>query len=667
MQSPLLSVRGLKTEFSQSGQTIKAVDGISFDIAKGETFALVGESGCGKSVSALSVLRLLPRNAKVREGQVLFQGQDLLHEPEFNMRTIRGSRISMIFQDPMSALNPVMTIGEQISECFAIHDNVGQKSHKNEVLKLIKQVGLAEPSVRYNEYPHQLSGGMRQRVVIAIALANKPDLLIADEPTTALDVTIQAQILQLLKDLQSELGMALWIITHDLGLVSEYADRVAVMYAGELVEVAPNETFFDVHKPHHPYTKRLFDALPSTQKRDTLLTTLKGAVPSLSSKFKGCRFAERCPLKQADCLSAEVDWRDESPRHQIRCLHYGIEQAEVNAEKFNASNATTDSTGSLLRIDDLKIHFPIKKGFFKRTCGYVKAVDGVSLDIKAGTTAALVGESGCGKTTLGKGVLQLLPITSGSIAYRGEELTQLSEQQLRQYRHHLQIIFQDPFSSMNPRLLVGEVIREGFQSLSQQLSDTEKTQRCEELLQQVGLNPDTQLCYPHEFSGGQRQRICIARALAANPSLIVCDEPTSALDVSVQAQVLNLLKKLQIESGLSYLFITHDLSVVSFIADTVAVMYLGRIVEQGTTEEVLQNPAHPYTKALLAAVPEWDKSKKIKTIKLADNLPSASNPPSGCHFHTRCEEAMPDCSQIEPAKHGLSATHDVSCLKFKNE
>lgn len=665
MRQPLLSVQGLKTQFNQSAEPVRAVDGVSFDIAEGETFALVGESGCGKSVLALSVLRLLAANAEITAGKVIYRGADLLRIPEKQMRSVRGVRISMIFQDPMASLNPVMSMGDQIAEAVLLHKDQSAANVKETVIKLIKQVGIPDAEDRYSTYPHQLSGGMRQRVMIAMALANEPDLLIADEPTTALDVTIQAQILELLRDLQREMGMSLWIISHDLGIVSDIADTVAVMYAGQLVEVATRDDFFN--KPAHPYSQRLFDALPKMDKRNEALITLPGSVPKLTQTFTGCRFAERCDYQQDRChTSKEIDWHQLDDKHKARCLRVGEMLQSKSRTLLTAVNQPEVIANESLQVKNLKIHFPIKKGLLKRTVGSVKAVDDVSFELVAGGTTALVGESGCGKTTLGKGLLKLLPITSGTIHYKGHNLVELSEQAFRPYREQLQIIFQDPFSSMNPRMLVGDIIEEGIRALNSSLSDQDVAQRCEGLLEKVGLGADVRLRYPHEFSGGQRQRLCIARALAVNPSVIVCDEPTSALDVSVQAQVLNLLKSLQNEHGLSYLFITHDLSVVSYLADTIAVMYLGRIVEYGSVDDVLNNPAHPYTKALIASVPQWDKTLEKKVIKLQDNMPSPANPPKGCHFHPRCPEVMADCGQKIPDKVDLSGTHSVACLLFKN-
>jgi peptide/nickel transport system ATP-binding protein len=665
MSQPLLSIQGLKAQFNGSSDPVRAVDGVSFDIQEGETFALVGESGCGKSVTALAALRLLPSAAQVTAGKVLYRGVDLLRIPEVRMRENRGARISMIFQDPMTALNSVICIGDQIAEAAVAHKKADADVVRKNVIELIKQVGISDAEERYHSFPHQLSGGMRQRVLIAIALTNNPDLLIADEPTTALDVTIQAQILELLKDLQRQRGMSLWLITHDLGIVSSMADTVAVMYAGQLVEVSSKDAFFK--KPAHPYSQRLFDAIPQMDNREEALVTLPGSVPSLSQEFIGCRFAKRCEFKVDVCLENDVvDWSIISANQQARCCRTGdidIKHTEAIAERYQA---ISNMEGESLRVNDLKVHFPIKKGLLKRTVGQVKAVDGVSFEIGAGTTTALVGESGCGKTTLGKALLQLVPITSGKIDFKGLDLTTLSESDFQTHRDQLQIIFQDPFSSMNPRMLVGNILEEGLRALQPNLDDAVIQNRCESLLLKVGLTVDVRLRYPHEFSGGQRQRLCIARALAVNPSVIVCDEPTSALDVSVQAQVLNLLKSLQREKGLGYLFITHDLSVVSYIADNVAVMYLGRIVEYGTVKDILNNPSHPYTKALIAAVPTWGDRLDKRVIKLPDEMPSPSNPPVGCHFYDRCSEAKPECRERYPTISELSPTHKINCWLYSD-
>ena len=542
MDTPLLSVKDLHVAFRQGIEQVPAVKGISFDIHHGETFALVGESGSGKSVTALSVLRLLPLGGHILQGSAKLDGVDLFNLPEFEMCKIRGKRIGVIFQDPMSSLNPVMTIGQQIGEVLNLHFELSAADVKSRAVELLLQVGMPRPVQHLNEYPHQFSGGMRQRAMIAIALAGEPDLLIADEPTTALDVTIQAQILELLKRLQQETGMALWLITHDLGIVSTIADRVAVMRTGEIVEAADSEPFF-AH-PQHPYSQQLFDARPRLE----------------------------------SCLGRE--------------------------------KSTTPP--ALLEVNDFKVYYPIKKGLFQRVVDHVRAVDGVSFNLPKGQTLALVGESGCGKTTLGKAILNLIDSSGGQVIFDGLDVTGSTGEARRQRCKSMQIIFQDPFSSMNPRMVVGDIIEEGIRALQPEMTEQQRRQRSEELLEAVGMTKDARLRYPHEFSGGQRQRICIARALAVNPRLIVCDEPTSALDVSVQKQILTLLKDLRTREGLSYLFISHDLAVVAELADQVAVMRGGKIVEIGPVERVLFNPSQDYTRKLLEAVPGKQKRSVIK-------------------------------------------------------
>jgi len=525
---PLLNVENLTVAFGSS----KVVDDISFQISPGETFALVGESGSGKSMTALAVLRLLPNAAAMRAAGIRLREEELTGIPESEFCKLRGRRISLIFQDPMSSLNPVMTVGEQIAEVLQLHFELGRAQIAQRVLTLLEQVEIPEPERRIHEYPHQLSGGQRQRVMIAIALAGEPDLLIADEPTTALDVTIQAQILALLKNLQQQTGMALWLISHDLALVSNVADRIAVMQQGKIVETAATAGFF--RQAQHSYSLKLLAALPRLE----------------------------------SCIGRQVK-----------------------------------PTTPLLKVEDFKVYYPIRKGVFKRLVGHVKAVDGVDFELHAGSTLALVGESGCGKTSMGKGLLNLIPAHAGRVLFDGAELTRLSGENLRRQRAEMQIVFQDPFAAMNPRMLVGDIVAEGITSLRPEIDRDEKRRRVADLLRQVDLPADAALRYPHEFSGGQRQRICIARALAVEPKLIVCDEPTSALDVSVQAQIIDLLKKLQRERGLSYLLITHSFGVVAEMADQVAVMHSGKIVEYGPVEQVLNRPQHAYTQTLLAAVP----------------------------------------------------------------
>jgi peptide/nickel transport system ATP-binding protein len=675
MTTPLLHIESLQTSFASSGGTVRAVDGVSFEIKQGQTFALLGESGCGKSMTALSAMRLVPEPAgQITGGAIRLDGKDLLQLPEVAMRDVRGKRIAMIFQEPMTSLNPVLTIGQQIEETLVRHMGLKGASAKKRTVELIDAVGIPDPEQRYSEYPHQLSGGMKQRVMIAIALAGEPELLIADEPTTALDVTIQAQVLELMQQLQKQTDMSILLITHDLGVVSEVADRVAVMYAGQIVEEADREEFFN--NPRHPYSKKLFESLPDMEKRGQQLAVIKGHVPSLATEFTGCRFADRCETAWDLCHNQVPLWTTMGSGG-VRChLHDPAQekparearQAVEEVSDVEVSTKFIDGKG-LLSVEGLKVHFPIHKGILRRVVNSVKAVDDITLNIPEGHTLALVGESGCGKTTVGKGILQLIRPTAGRVRYADIDLTQLSAKQLRSHRRDIQIIFQDPFSSMNPRMRVSDIIEEGMITQGLGGNAQARGKRVDQLLEQVGLTPDIKYRYPHEFSGGQRQRICIARALAVEPKLIVCDEPTSALDVSVQAQILNLLKDLQDKLGLAYLFITHDLSVVEYLAHEVAVMYLGRIVEQGLVNEVMENPLHPYTNALLSAVPTIEREGEAverKVSRVRGETPSPINPPKGCHFHPRCQHAMPECKENYPDVRSVTESHRVKCFLVKS-
>ena len=653
----MLQVDNLRLGFVAGKTALAAVDGISFSISRGETFALLGESGCGKSATAQGIMRLLPAAGRILGGSIRLDGVDLLDLPEADMRAYRGRRMAMIFQEPATSLNPVLTVGQQIGEVLDRHLNLRGAPARERMLDLLRQVGIADPERRLDEYPFQLSGGMKQRVMIAIALAGEPDLLIADEPTTALDVTVQAQILDLLARLQAERGMAILLITHDLGVVARMAHRIGVMYAGELVEVAERETFFQ--RPSHPYTQALFAALPEVGRRGLPLATIPGQVPSLAAMPPGCRFAARCAHVMPVCQRSP-DWRGADGEAEVRC-HWQGEATPDCTMRHAVTELDLPPAKAFLEVDALQVHFPIRKGILQRTVGHVRAVDGVSLSLSPGRTLALVGESGCGKTTAGKALLQLIAPTDGSVRLGGQQLVGLKGKRLRAARRHMQMVFQDPFASLNPRLRVGEIIAEGMQALRVDGEGHSPDQAIAALLQQVGLPADAAGRYPHEFSGGQRQRIAIARALAVQPELLICDEPTSALDVSVQAQILNLLKKLQAELGVAYLFITHNFGVVEYLAHDVAVMYLGRIVEQGRAEEVLSQPRHPYTQALLSAVPAPRLEGSGEVIRLAGETPSPAKPPAGCHFHPRCPKATEQCRTAYPTATTVSVTHAVHC------
>ena len=654
----MLEVKDLRLGFTTGRQTLAAVDGISFAISAGETFALLGESGCGKSATAQAIMRLLPPAGRILGGSVEFDGESLLTLAEADMRQIRGSKMAMIFQEPATSLNPVLTVGRQIGEVLTRYRDLSGEAAVAVMVGLLKQVGIADPERRLGEYPFQLSGGMKQRVMIAIALACEPALLIADEPTTALDVTVQAQILDLLADLQASRGMGMLLITHDLGVVARMAQRIGVMYAGELVEVASREAFFT--QPRHPYTQALFAALPEVSRRGSRLTTIPGQVPGLSEMPSGCRFAQRCPQVMAKCREISPEWREAEDGHLVRC-HWTGERSVAEKSGCAVTDFNIEPARPFLNLNGLQVHFPIRRGLFQKTVGHVRAVDGVSLTISPGRTLALVGESGCGKTTVGKALLQLIKPTAGSVQLGGRELVGMKPKRLRAARRHMQMVFQDPFASLNPRMRVGEIIAEGMTALGGKADSALQATAVAALLKQVGLPDEAAGRYPHEFSGGQRQRIAIARALAVQPELLICDEPTSALDVSVQAQILNLLKKLQEELGVAYLFITHNFAVVEYLAHDVAVMYLGRIVERGRAEEVLRSPRHPYTQALLSAVPVPKLDVPGKIIRLLGETPSPANPPAGCHFHPRCPQAMAVCRETYPDASAASATHTVHC------
>ncbi len=625
----MLIISNLKVVIDADAGLIRAIDGLSLCIERGETFALVGESGCGKSMTALALMRLLPDNGRVTEGRVEIEGQETLSLPESAMRRLRGGRIGMIFQEPATCLNPVMRVGDQIIEAIETHTALRGAAARAKAIEWLGRVGIPEPERRIDDYPFRMSGGQKQRVMIAIALAAEPAFLVADEPTTALDVAIQAQILELLKQLQREQGMGLLLITHDLAVVSGMAQRVALMYAGQIVEVASAAEFFS--EPKHPYARLLLQSLPEAQKRGAELAAIAGTVPPLSQPFVGCRFAPRCDRAFDRCRSeapvllppAALALNAVLSPRAVRCwLHAGttgaapaVETADVAAPRAafikaaavaQAAPAVLPSGELLLDVQHLSVRFPIRSGVFQRITSHAVAVADVSLQIRRGETFALVGESGCGKTTLGKAIVQLLrgqAQIEGRALQDGQDLFSLHGEALRRARRSVQMIFQDPYASLNPRMRVLELLEEGVLTLRPELDGAARRALLESLVDRVGLRREALQRYPHEFSGGQRQRIAIARALAVEPRLIVCDEPTSALDVSVQAQILNLLKQLQLELGLSYLFITHHLGVVEYIADQVAVMHRGRIEETGPTAALLANPREAYTRRLLAAVP----------------------------------------------------------------
>lgn len=611
----MLKIDDLEVALDAEAGVVKAIDHLSLALARGETFALVGESGCGKSMTALALMRLLPESGSVTGGRVLLDGDaggapvDLVDLPEAAMRRVRGRRVAMIFQEPSTSLNPVMRVGDQLVEAVEAHTALRGAAARAKALDWLRRVGIPEPERRIDDYPFRMSGGQKQRVMIAMALAAEPDFLVADEPTTALDVTIQAQILELLKDLQREHRMGLLLITHDLAVVAGMAHRVALMYAGQIIEVAPAAEFFA--RPRHPYAQALLRALPGGERRGEPLAAIAGSVPPLWQPFEGCRFAPRCAHAEDACRAGAPALAAVSATHDVRCRRVGPGLPDLAVPLpappgAAAAAARAEAGAPLLAVRDLRVRFPLRGGLLQRVRGHYEAVGGVSFDLGAGETLALVGESGCGKTTTGKAIVQLLRRTAevdGTARLDGQDLFTLQGPALLAARRAVQIIFQDPFASLNPRLRVQELLEEGLLALRPELDAGARRAHLAQLVEQVGLRPDALARYPHEFSGGQRQRLAIARALAVEPRLIVCDEPTSALDVSVQAQILNLLRDLQRRLGVSYLFITHNIGVVEYIADRIAVMQHGRIVEHGRAADVLSAPADAYTRRLLAAVP----------------------------------------------------------------
>jgi peptide/nickel transport system ATP-binding protein len=676
---PLLEIKNLHTHFFTDEGVVKAVDGVNLTIPRGKTLCVVGESGCGKSVTARSIVQVVDRPGRIVDGEVIFRPQpgtviDLaaLDPRGRDIRAIRGKDITMIFQEPMSSLSPLYTIGNQIIEAIRWHLPVSKQEARQMTIDALRQVGIPRPGELVDAYTFELSGGMRQRAMIAMALVCEPKLLIADEPTTALDVTTQANILDLMRDLQQQLGMSMMFITHDLGVVAEIADEVAVMYLGAVVERGSvNEVFAE---PKHPYTRALMRSIPklSLRKRSRL-DAIRGIVPHPLNRPVGCAFHTRCDFAVRGLCDTTVPPSIElDDGREVRCLIYRDDQPIPAGdmrhpdEEAVANDGRVISEKTLLEVDGLKTHFPITSGFLNRVVGHVKAVDGVSFAIYEGETLGLVGESGCGKTTLGHSIMRLYKPTAGHMIYSNGggpvDLAELSSGELKRYHREIRMVFQDPHSSLNPRLPVLEIVGEALK-VNGIAKGKALEERVSELLRRVGLRPEYIRRYPHAFSGGERQRIGIARALAPEPRLVVADEPVSALDVSVQAQILNLLKDLQAEFGLTYLFIAHDLSVVAHISDRVAVMYVGKIVELAPTEELFTYPQHPYTEALLSSVliPDPRTRQNPDRIRLEGDVADPANPPSGCAFHPRCRHAQDRCRVETPVLRETRDGHLVSC------
>jgi len=706
--APVLEIKDLSTHIQQTKTVVQAVGNVDMKLDPGETLGLVGESGCGKSMTGLSIMGLLPPGGSIVGGSIKLEGRELVGLPDHDLRKIRGNEIAMVFQDPLTSLDPTKQIGSQVAEPVRLHRGASKKEALDRAAEVLDLVGLPRPRERLADYPHQLSGGLRQRVMIAMALSCEPKVLIADEPTTALDVTIQAQILDLLDDLKSRLGMAMLLITHDMGVIAGHADRVNVMYAGRLVETTETEQQFQ--HMHHPYTQALLASIPLlTQDRTRKLLNIPGIPPDLGHPPAGCRFAARCSRATDQCRADEPPLIGESAGHLFACWHpvdgplppeavdavarasqaaaqaaraaRGAEAAAdpaVAAELVMSADpvviaqpaagvadrsAPASQNGqTLLEVKGLVKEFPVTSGILQRAIGFVHAVSDVSFSVGESETFGLVGESGCGKTTIGRMIVALEQPTAGEVTLRGENVAGLSGADLRKRRRDLQLMFQDPYSSLDPRMRVGAIIREPL-TIQRIGSRQEQQNRVFELLSEVGLPRNAVERFPHEFSGGQRQRIGLARALTLNPQVIVADEPVSALDVSIRAQVLNLMKRLQDTHGLTYVVISHDLAVVKYMADRIGVMYLGKLVEMGTSDDIYQRHAHPYTAGLIATIPVPDPviARQRKGVGISGELPSPINPPSGCRFRTRCPYAQELCAQEEPPLRSFGPGHIAAC------
>ena len=669
---PILEVEDLRVEFRTRRGIVRAVDGVGFTLTKGETLGIIGESGSGKSVTALALVGLIQPPGGIVGGTITFKGRDLVSLPPQAMRRVRGSEIAMVFQDPMTSMNPVFRTGWQVGEALRLHQGMRRGAASVAAIGLLRAVGIPDAPRRATQYPHEFSGGMRQRAMIAMATADRPDVIVADEPTTALDVTTQAQILDLLRENSAAHGTSTVLITHNFGVVAGTCDRVMVMYAGRVVEDGPTADVF-AH-PQHPYTWSLLRSVPRLDAvSHGRLLAIDGSPPDLADTPAGCAFHPRCRFKIAKCAIEEPPLATIEPGHRARCwvTQQGVELGSLERPPSHRPPAPGVDPAEpvavpppVLEVRGLTTRYAVTKGL-RGTKAFVRAVDDVDLVIGRGETLALVGESGCGKTTLGRSILRLVEPAAGTVIVNGQELATLSRAELRRQRRHAAMVFQDPSSSLDPRQTVGEIIGEALDIHRLSPGKPARSARIRELLGLVGLNQSAINRYPHEFSGGERQRVGIARALAVEPAFIVCDEPVSALDVSIQAQIINLLDDLQERLGLTYLFITHDLSVARHIADRVAVMYLGKIVEVAPVDEFFAHPRHPYTASLISAIPIPDPAVEARRrrIPLSGEVPSPLNPPSGCRFHTRCFKAQASCTEREPTLEPTGpGGHEVACF-----
>jgi peptide/nickel transport system ATP-binding protein len=691
--TPLLELDDLRAEITLRRSVVHALDGVSLQVNPGECLGIVGESGCGKTMTALSVMQLLPPGGRITGGRIVLGGEEISALDDGAMCRIRGNEVGMVFQDPMTSLNPTITVGDQIAETVRLHRGADRKSALRRAVEVLGLVGMPRPEERVGTYPHQLSGGMRQRVMIAMALACEPKLLIADEPTTALDVTIQKQILELIDDLRARLRMAVILVTHDLGVIAGRADRVVVMYAGKVVESADTLRLFG--NPRHPYTEALFQALPEKAAESAVrLYSIPGRPPDLTRPPPGCRFAPRCRYVRDACTTTEPPLDGERRDHLYRCFYpvgererdrladgtaaaagpsgpaagtaAGTGPATAEPAAWHRAAVADAADGVLLRAEHLVKNFSVTSGaVLRRKIGDVSAVADVSFSVPRGTTFGLVGESGCGKTTIGRLIAGLETADSGAILLDGEDLTRLGGRERRRRSPKVQLMFQDSYASLDPRMRVGSILREPL-VIQKRGSRHEQAALIASILDEVGLPRTAVERYPHEFSGGQRQRLGLARALILRPRLIVADEPVSALDVSIQAQILNLMRDLQRDQGLTYLFISHDLAVVRYLSDTIGVMYLGKLVEMGPADDVYYGPAHPYTRGLIDTIPAADPAaEQAKERKgVTGELPSAMDPPSGCRFRTRCPLAQHICASEEPPLRPFTGAGHIAACHF---